>query len=487
MKTALYARHSIKEAKQKTSMDSQTYEGEMAALRNKLFIDDSYLDPEVSARNKSLTERPELHRLLCDIKAGIVKNVIVSRRCRLARNLSEHLDIYDIFWKHGINVIFSVSSEPPMIYSEEGEILEAIYGAKNEIEGNKIIQGIKAGNSAKAKDGRKPGGTVPYGYRTIDTDDKKKMGTMRKEDAEVDLILKMFEVFLDQDFKNFASYVKYLKSHLGLPSSWNSSRVGSMIENQIYNGYLDYDGECTPVPQLRIFDNEDTWKLINDKYHSNYVTGRVNSKHPVEFLLKDKVTCSFCEEVMTTRKYIYKGIDGYYECKEHCLKIKKHDIEKKYLEEAKKYLREDIPFQFNEKYNPEVMNKTIDLEKKLFNLEVHLRSLGKTLIHLTQVYLNDKSEGNKQKLVDLKLEYNRIQEQISSKKLELDKYKGMVKYSVPSRFEAAELILEAKLSEFVDEDLVQFLLTLHSGITAYPNKIRINWNDEKHKFKEVEF
>lgn len=62
----------------------------------------------------------------------------------------------------------------------------------------------------------------------------------------------------------------------------------------------------------------------------------------------------------------------------------------------------------------------------------------------------------------------------------------MVKYSVPSRFEAAELMLEAKLSEFKDEDLVQFLLTLHSGITAYPNKIKINWNDEKHKFKEVE-
>lgn len=97
----------------------------------------------------------------------------------------------------------------------------------------------------------------------------------------------------------------------------------------------------------------------------------------MEFLLKDKVTCSSCEEVMTTRKYIYKGIDGYYECKEHGLKIKKHDIEKKYLEEAKKYLREDIPFQFNEKYHPEVMNKTIDLEKKLFNLEVHLRVLGK--------------------------------------------------------------------------------------------------------------
>lgn len=84
-------------------------------------------------------------------------------------------------------------------------------------------------------------------------------------------------------------------------------------------------------------------------------------------------------------------------------------------------------------------------------MEVHLRSLGKTLIHLTQDYLNDISEGKKQKLVDLKLEYNRIQEQISSKKLELDKYKGMVKYSVPSRFEAAELMLEAKLSEFKEK------------------------------------
>lgn len=480
MKTALYARHSIKEAKQKTSMDSQTYEGEMAALRNRLFIDESYLDPEVSARKKSMTERPELHRLLCDIKAGIVKNVIVSRRCRLARNLSEHLDIYDIFWKHGINVIFSVNGEPPMIYSEEGEILEAIYGAKNEIEGNRIIQGIKAGNRAKAIDGRKPSGSVPYGYRTIDTDDKKQMGTMKKEDAEVDLILRMFDVFLNQDFKNFSSYVRYIKSHLDVPSSWDSSRVGSMIKNQIYNGYLEYDGECTLVPHLRVFDNEDTWKLINDKYHSNYVTGRKNSKHPVEFLLKDKVTCSFCEEVMTTRKYIYKGIDGYYECKKHGLKIKKHDIEKKYLEEAENYL------QLEKKYPSEVLNKTIEIKRKLFNLEVHLRSLGGTLIHLTQVYLDDKSERNKQKLADLKLEYNLIQEQISSKKLELEKFHGIVKYSGSSRLEDAKGILQAQLSEFQDDDLKEFLLTLLLGIKAYPDRIKINWNDEKHKYKEVE-
>lgn len=112
MKTALYARHSIKEAKQKTSMDSQTYEGEMVALRNRLFIDERYLDPEVSARKRSITERPELNRLLCDIKAGIVKNVIVSRRCRLARNLSEHLDIYDIFGNTGLMLFFQLVWNP---------------------------------------------------------------------------------------------------------------------------------------------------------------------------------------------------------------------------------------------------------------------------------------------------------------------------------------------------------------------------------------
>jgi site-specific DNA recombinase len=378
-----------------------------------------------------------------------------------------------------------VGGEPPMIYSEEGEILEAIYGAKNEIEGNKIIQGIKAGNRAKALDGRKPSGIVPYGYRTIDTDDKKQMGEMIKVPAEVDLILKMFEVFLEQDFKDFASYVRYLKSHVGVPSDWGRSRITSMINNQIYNGYLEYDGECTPVPHLRIFDNEDTWRLINDKYNSQYVTGRKNSKHPVNFLLKDKVTCSFCEEVMTTRKYIYKGIDGYYECEKHGLKIKKHEIEKKYLEEAKNYLLEELPAQLEKKYPAEVLNKTNDLERKLFNLEVLLRSIGGALINLTQVYLGNKSEQNKKKLTDLKLEYNRVQEQISSKRLELEKFKGMVKYAVSSRIEDAKVILQTKLLEFQEDELIQFLLTLNLGIRAYPDKIRISWNDNENKYKEV--
>lgn len=322
MKTVLYARNSLSEDIQKTSMKSQNLEGELTALKHKLFIDERYLDSSVSARSNNSIERPALHRLLCDIRSGLVKSLIVYRRCRLARNLSEHLEIYELFWKHGIEVLFSAEGEPPMIYSEEGEILEAIFGAKNEIEGDKIVHGIITGQRSKAKEGKKPTGIASFGYRYVETSNKKEKGILRKEENEEPVVKDIFRIFLSEDFSSFASFVRYLKSREIIPHNWKDTRVRGMFGNQLYNGVLYFDDIQTPVPHLLIIDDFE-WGLIREKYANNYSTGRKNSKHNVIFLLENKITCGLCELPMETRKYNYKDVEGFYECKEHARKVKK--------------------------------------------------------------------------------------------------------------------------------------------------------------------
>lgn len=488
MKTALYARHSIDQKIQKTSLRSQIAEGEITAFKNKLFIDERYLDPKVSARSNSRFQRPELHRLLSDIQAGLVQNVIVSRRCRLARNLGEHLEIYEIFKKHKINVIFSEEGEPSMIYSEEGEILEAIFGAKNELEGDKIVEGIKLGKRAKANSGRHPGGPIPYGYRLIKTDDKQEAGKMRKEEDEVVVVQTMFNAFLDQDFKSFADYVKYLKSQKIISQDWSDSRIRGMFGTQYYNGYLRYEDIYKAVPHLRIFEDED-WKKIQEKFAA-YSTGRTNVKHHVVYLLKDKINCSICGEMMTTQNYNYKDVEGYYVCKNHDLKIKKNEVERSYLQATKEFLLGELSLEIDEMFPKYVSEKKSGLENRLFQLEFDLSNMGYSLIEITRQYMHDESKDDKEEykdeLIKIKHRYHHIQEDISCVKGEIDRFKGMIQYSATPHLKAAEFALESRLSELAGDDLIQFLLSLTRGIKAKSKVIRIEWNHGQRKYTEVE-
>ncbi|MEK5278535.1 recombinase family protein [Paenibacillus sp. FSL H7-0735] len=484
MKTALYVRHSIDQKIQKTSLRSQIAEGEITAFKNKLFIDERYLDPKVSARNINRFQRPELHRLLSDIQAGIVQNVIVSRRCRLARNLSEHLEIYEILKKHKINVIFSEETEPPMIYSEEGEILEAIFGAKNELEGDKIVEGAKAGKRAIAKKGGNPGGQTPYGYRIIKTEDKKEAGAMIKQEEEVVVIRNMFNVFLAQNFKSFANYVKYLKSQHLIPQEWGDSRVRGMFGNQYYNGYLRYGDVRTAVPHLRIFKDED-WNKIQEKFAS-YSTGRKNAKHNVVYLLKDKITCSLCGGLMSTQNYSYKGVEGLYVCKKHGLKLKKNEVEGSYLQAAKEYLLHELPLELEKQFPKYVTEKTSELESRLFQLEFDLSTIGSLLITQTRQYMLDKSNHNKDELKKVKRRHHLIQEDISCIKGEIERFKGMVQYAASPHLKAAEFALESRLSELARDELIRFLITMSVAINADSKILKIIWSQGQSKYTEVE-
>ena len=84
-----------------------------------------------------------MRRLINDIEAGIVGSIIVYKRDRLARKLKEHMQLYHLFQKHGIEVHFSSDSEVKMYYSPIGEYVEAILGSICENEGSLIAQRIQ--------------------------------------------------------------------------------------------------------------------------------------------------------------------------------------------------------------------------------------------------------------------------------------------------------------------------------------------------------
>lgn len=94
-----------------------------------------YLDDNVSANKLALDKRPELNRLVMEIKKGKIKTVVVQSRDRLARNFYEYIDLVKEFYKYNVQVIFTDSGQ-----SKFSKVLsvEALYGIFAQTEGRNI-------------------------------------------------------------------------------------------------------------------------------------------------------------------------------------------------------------------------------------------------------------------------------------------------------------------------------------------------------------
>lgn len=94
-----------------------------------------YLDDNISANKLALDKRPELNRLMTEIKKGKIKTVVVQNRDRLARNFYEYIDLVKEFYKYNVKVFFTDSGQSPF-----SKILsvEALYGIFAQSEGRNI-------------------------------------------------------------------------------------------------------------------------------------------------------------------------------------------------------------------------------------------------------------------------------------------------------------------------------------------------------------
>jgi site-specific DNA recombinase len=80
-KTVAYYRSSTD--LQEDSVTTQQYKVHQYALRCQLLIDDEYQDKAESARKKTMSQRPQMKRLVGDIHKGKVARLLVYKRDRL--------------------------------------------------------------------------------------------------------------------------------------------------------------------------------------------------------------------------------------------------------------------------------------------------------------------------------------------------------------------------------------------------------------------
>ena len=248
--------------------------------------------------------RPEMQRLLKDIKSKKIDKLIAIKVDRLTRNN------YDGFWllnyceEHDVKI--ELILEPYDVSTANGEMIFGMNLVFGQRERKEIGARTKRAMEEMALEKIHPS-KAPYGYiRNKDT------GHLEVEPIEAQVVKEIFELCKKgQSTRNIATIMKDNNAYLKR-GKWASDRVYKILTNSIYIGVFEY-GKYKRKPQdvLRVENYCESIIDIN-----TWNTTRANlekNKHPNYgehiHLFAGLVKCPICNEILAASESFktYKG------------------------------------------------------------------------------------------------------------------------------------------------------------------------------------
>ncbi|MGE5704106.1 MAG: recombinase family protein [Clostridia bacterium] len=245
MRAALYGR---------VSTDEQAQEGfSIAAQKEKLsayahsqdwHIFDFYFDEGVSGKH---TERPELQRLLADLRHGKLDVVLVYRLDRLTRSV---LDLYQLLQEFDqYKVCFASATEVYDTTTAIGRLFITLVAALAQWERENLAERVKLGMEQMALEQKRPGGPPPYGYRR-DQD-----GGLLVQPEEAAIVREIYDRYVRGS--GVGAIAKWLNNRGIMPrhaGRWAESTLLRILRNHVYFGalrwnYADKNSSINPPDQ----------------------------------------------------------------------------------------------------------------------------------------------------------------------------------------------------------------------------------------------
>lgn len=361
-----------------------------------------YIDGGWSGSN---IERPEMQRLISDVKDDKISHVIVYKLDRLSRSQKDTLYlIEDVFNPHGVDFVSlneSMDTSTPM-----GRLMLGILSAFAQLERENIRLRTRMGMKERVKAGLwMGGGRIPFGY---DYDKEKGILVPNKDAEKVRQVYKLYiEGKSPQEIANLLG-LKY--DRLAYQILIRKSNYG-IIE---YNGE-EYQGQHEPIISKETYDIAMRCMLERSKVRAN------TSDH----LLTGLVCCGKCGAKMRYQKWGNKGNKlvcySQQKSKPYLIKDSNCDQEKLWADEIEEEVINAV-FKFANNYKPSeteslVPNDTISL------LYEQQNSLNKKIKKLYNVYAE--SEENNDVLLETINDLKR-QVEIINKEIELDTQNSII-------------------------------------------------------------
>ena len=294
-----------------------------------LQIAGSYCDAGKSGKN--IKGRPAFKQMMADIMSqkDDISFVLVFKLSRFGRNAADILKSLQLLEDYGIDL---VSVEESIDSSTQGGRLTlAILSAVAEMERENISVQFMAGRMQKALDGGFTGGTVPYGYKSVDHQ-------LAVVHSEAEIIRKIYDLY-QEDGMTASSVANELNqsgfefyNNRGIQKPFTYDFVSRILDNAFYCGRVyynrrtnkkDHDGKIIKLDEANIISaigkhepivSEEIWEKVHSKRLAVADKYKKKEKSNHVHILSGIVKCPICGKGLAgniSRTKNLKG-DGYY-------------------------------------------------------------------------------------------------------------------------------------------------------------------------------
>ena len=284
MITGIYVRVSTQEqAEHGYSIDEQQDRLKKYCDVMKWTVYNVYVDAGFSGASM---ERPALKKLLKDIQAGRLQNVLVYKLDRLSRSQKDTLYlIEDQFLKNGVD--FVSMSENFDTSTPLGRAMIGILAVFAQLEREQIKERMSMGKEARAKSGKYHGSNLkPLGYDYVN-------GELVVNEYEAMQVREMFDLYVHGKTTGQVAEILAAKGYKHKHGEWTRETVKNHLTMPLYPGFIKYKGKLykgvhEPIVDAEIY--EEAQRIRKRRYDDigNIRVGAVTS------YLGGLLTCAHC-------------------------------------------------------------------------------------------------------------------------------------------------------------------------------------------------
>ena len=279
-------------------------------------IYDIYSDEGISGKN--IKDRPEVKRLINDIKNKRIDVVVLYKFDRLTRDISDTEEIIKLIQEYGIEV-YTISGGTVDVSTATGRFIIRMTGAVAQLEREQTIERVKTAFIQKVKEGKSLCSSTPsYGY---DRPKHQEIQTINEEEAKV--VKRIFKMYIEGH--TFTEIANVLNAE-GIPtkkkgkiqkrknsnetyvinSVWQPKTIRLILSNVTYiggvryginsnNGFVELNGLHEPII------SKEVWEQAQERLNKIKKLSRTNQpKDDVYYC--GTLVCVICVNKLTNQR-----------------------------------------------------------------------------------------------------------------------------------------------------------------------------------------
>lgn len=270
--------------------------------------------------------RPELKKLLNDVKHHNIDVVLVYCHDRLSRNSSEEHIIESTLSMYNIPLHYTRAIEQN---SENNELLNTLFSWLSVNEALTLSSRAFNGGKTATESGTWTGGPAPFGYSLEDIprhESKKRRSRLKINESEADIVVEIFDSYIEGKLPEQIA-LEISTTHIGKSLTnriWSANSILDILKNPTYTGYQTYNKRGGKKNSKRhnssVFIkssfNEKICIIPKNKWEIVNTIIKSSKDISTHFLFKDIVRCNYCGSIL--KAYNNGKNASYYKCENKC-------------------------------------------------------------------------------------------------------------------------------------------------------------------------